>query len=146
MAMKTNVFMLTVVCLLLPYVGMSQDSSKVPQKGSKVYVIGESKNEDAMKAIDRLIDELKDWAYWEVKPTKDEADFVLKADIKASKGMTLTSWGGTSYTLTAQIIAKGGNDLWESAQYKASPNGTNGFNAGNAVVKKFMRALKKKFK
>lgn len=144
--MKTNLFILIVFLLSLPYVGISQKSSIEPQKGSKVYVAGESKNEDAIAATNKLIDELKDWAYWEIKSTKDDADFVLKADIKTSEGITLTSWGGTSYTLRAQITDKGGEVLWESSQYKASPNGTNGFNAGNSVVKKFIRALKKKYK
>jgi len=144
--MKTNLFILTVFLLSLPYVGMAQESDAALQKGSKVYVTGVSKNEDSMKATDKLIEDLKDWSYWEIKPTKDDADFVLKADIQTSKGVTLTSWGGTSYTLVAQITDKGDNVLWESSQYKASPNGTNGFNAANSVVNKFMRALKKKFK
>jgi len=52
----------------------------------------------------------------------------------------------TSYALVAQLIDKGGEVFWESAQFKASPNGTNGFNAGNAVVRKLMRALKKKYR
>lgn len=144
--MKTKLLILTVVFLSLPFVGISQESSMTLQKGSKVYVTGESKNEDSIKAVDKLVEELQDWSHWEIKSSEGEADFLLKADIKSSKGVTLTSWGGTSYTLTAQIIDKGGEVLWESSQYKASPNGTNGFNAGNAVVKKFMRALKKRFK
>ncbi len=144
--MKNSLFILIVFLFSLPYVGISQELATVTKKDSKVYVVGVSKNEDAIKAADKLVDDLKDWSYWEVKSTKDEADFVLKVDIKTSKGVTLTSWGGTSYSLIAQITDKSGGVLWESSQYKASPNGTNGFNAANAVVKKFVRALKKKFK
>src|SRR5690606_6741703 len=117
--MKTNLFILTVFLLSLLYVVMAQESDAALHKGSKVYVIGVSKNEDSMKATDKLIEDLKDWSYWEIKPTKDDADFVLKADIQTSKGVTLTSWGGTSYTLVAQITDKGDNVLWESSQYKA---------------------------
>ncbi|MBD1423430.1 hypothetical protein [Sphingobacterium chuzhouense] len=144
--MKNSLFILMVFLFSLPYVGISQELATVTKKDSKVYVVGVSKNEDAINAADKLVDDLKDWSYWEVKSTKDEADFVLKVDIKTSKGVTLTSWGGTSYSLIAQITDKSGDVLWESSQYKASPNGTNGFNAANAVVKKFVRALKKKFK
>lgn len=144
--MKKNLFILVVILLSLPSMGISQASSTTPKEGSSVYVSGVSKNEDAINAADKLVGDLKEWAYWEVKSTKDEADFVLKVDIKTSKGVTLTSWGGTSYSLIAQIIDKSGDVLWESSEYKASPNGTNGFNAANAVVKKFVRALKKKFK
>lgn len=144
--MKKNLFILVIILLILPYIGVSQSALTTPEKSSKIYVAGVSKNEDAINAVDKLVDDLKDWSYWEVKSAKDEADFILKIDIKTSKGVTLTSWGGTSYSLIAQIIDKSGDILWESSQYKASPNGTNGFNAANAVVKKFMRALKKKFK
>ncbi|TYR35925.1 hypothetical protein FXV77_10780 [Sphingobacterium phlebotomi] len=144
--MKKNLFILVIILLILPYIGVSQSALTTPEKSSKIYVAGVSKNEDAINAVDKLVDDLKDWSYWEVKSAKDEADFILKIDIETSKGVTLTSWGGTSYSLIAQIIDKSGDILWESSQYKASPNGTNGFNAANAVVKKFMRALKKKFK
>ncbi|RZF58066.1 hypothetical protein [Sphingobacterium corticibacterium] len=142
--MKKNLFVLVIILLILPHIGVSQSSLTTPKKGSKIYVAGVSKNEDAIQATDKLIGDLKDWSYWELKSIKDEADFILEVDIKTSKGVTLTSWGGTSYRLVAQIMDKGGDVLWESSEYKASPNGTNGFNAANAVVKKFMRALKKK--
>src|SRR5690606_39695554 len=54
-----------------------------------------------------------------------------------------TSWGGTSYTLVAKLTNKSDEVLWESNTYKSSPNGTNGFNSGRAVVKKLMRDLNK---
>lgn len=141
--MKKIMFIIS--CLLLSQAGFSQ-SQQADQKGAQVFVEGVSKNEDAMKTVDRLIDELNGWSYWAVASNKEEADFTLKADIVASKGITATSWGGTSYALVAQLIDKQGEVFWESAQFKASPNGTNGFNAGNAVVKKLMRALKKKYR
>ncbi|SFT14912.1 hypothetical protein [Sphingobacterium wenxiniae] len=143
--MKANILIIAILLLSLPYIGISQETA-LPQKGSKVYVANESKNDESIQATNKLIDDLKEWAHWEIKSTKESADFILKADIKTSTGVTLTSWGGTSYTMVVQITNKEGKSLWESAQYKASPNGTNGFNAANAVVKKFMRAVKKKIK
>ncbi len=130
--------------LLSVQIGFSQQAT-LTQKGRKVFVVGVSKSEGAVKTVDRLIDELKDWSYWEVTADKAEADFVLQVDVTASKGITATSWGGTSYALVAQLIDKEDQVFWESPQFRASPNGTNGFNAGNAVVKKLMRILRKNY-
>lgn len=115
-------------------------------KGNKVFVENESKNENAIKTSEELVERLREWAYWEPVSKAAEADFILHLETTASKGMTLTSWGGTSYVLIAKLKDKAGEVLWESNAYKSSPNGTNGFNAGRAVVKKLMRDLKKKFK
>lgn len=114
--------------------------------GSKVFVENTSKNENAIKTTEELIQRLSEWGYWQVVPTAEAADFKINLDVTASKGITLTSWGGTSYVMTAKLTDKAGEVLWESNAYKSSPNGTNGFNSGRAVVKKLMRDLKKKFK
>lgn len=115
-------------------------------KGNKVFVENKSKNENAIKTAEELKERLQEWAYWEVVSQKADADLVIDMEVTASKGMTLTSWGGTSYVLIAKLQDKEGAVLWESNAYKSSPNGTNGFNSGRAVVKKLMRDLKKKFK
>lgn len=120
-------------------------SENLTSKGNQVYVEGVSKNENSVAAVKTLREELREWGYWQVVREKSKANFILKVDVKTSEGITLTSWGGTSYTLVGQIADKNGNVTWESAQFKSSPNGTNGFNSGKAVVNKLMRALKKKY-
>lgn len=111
----------------------------------KLFIEVDSKNEQVLKTAEELANRLAEWNYWTLVSTSDKADLLLKMNVEASKGITATSWGGTSYALTAKIVDKKGEVLWESTTYKASPNGTNGFNAGKAVVKKLMRDLKKRY-
>ncbi|QNL49669.1 hypothetical protein H8S90_23620 [Olivibacter sp. SDN3] len=113
--------------------------------GSKVFVENTSKNENVINTVQELLKRLNEWDHWQVVPTAEEADFKISIDVTASKGITLTSWGGTSYVMVAKLIDKKNEVLWESNAYKSSPNGTNGFNSGRAVVKKLMRDLKRKF-
>ena len=115
------------------------------EKGSKIYIENPSKNDNAIKITEELKAKIGEWAYWSVVNTEAQADFKINLTSNTSNGITLTSWGGTSYQLIAKIIDKKGNTTWESNTYKSSPNGTNGFNSGTAVVKKLMRDLKKKF-
>lgn len=114
-------------------------------KDSKVFVESSSKNENVMKTNDELKSYLREWGYWGVVDSENESDFTLETEVTASKGITAVSWGGTSYVLIAKLVDKSGEVVWESNAYKSSPNGTNGFNSGKAVVKKLMRDLKKKF-
>ena len=114
-------------------------------KGKKVYVETKSKNENAIKTKNSLAEKLDEWSYWQVVNNPSNADFIINTETTASKGITATSWGGTSYQLIARIVDKSGEVVWESNAYKSSPNGTNGFNSSEAVVKKLMRDLKKKF-
>jgi len=114
-------------------------------KGNKVFVENKSKNENAIKAQQELEKRLKEWDYWNVVSRESDANFKIHIETSASKGITATSWGGTSFTLAAKIKDKKGEVLWESDTYKSSPNGTNGFNSGAAVVKKLIRELKKKY-
>ena len=137
----------TIAAFLILFIGqVFAQQANVLRKGNKVFVENKSKNENAIKTAEELHDRLKEWSYWEVVPNEAEADFKVNLETTASKGITLTSWGGTSYVLVAKLQDKGGEILWESNAYKSSPNGTNGFNSGRAVVKKLMRDLKKKFK
>lgn len=131
--------------LLLIEGGFAQDLTTFA-KDSKVFVENSSKNENAAKTTGELVNRLNEWAYWNVVDSPEDADFKINVDISVSKGITATSWGGTSYELTAKLIDGKDKIIWESNTYKASPNGTNGFNAGKAVVKKLMRDLRKKFK
>jgi len=137
--------LICMICLLLSMtIAFAQQI--MAAKGSKVYIENASKNENAIKTTDEVKQRVSEWGYWQVVHTPQEADFKLKLTISASKGITATSWGGTSYQLIAQIADKKNEVVWESNAYRASPNGTNGFNAGKAVAKKLMRDLKKKYK
>ncbi len=132
-------------CLLvLAFFGASAQTAGF-QKGSKVYVENVSKNEDALKTVDELTSDLKEWGYWKVVDKAAEADFKFLAETSVSKGIRATSWGGKSYSLVGKLAGKNNEVIWESNAYTSSPNGTNGFNSSKAVVKKLMRDLKKKF-
>ena len=132
------------ICMFLFSFSMAkaQENLNVPQ-GSKIYVTTSSKNENAVNSVQHAIALLKDWAYWTIVESEKDAELTLNLGITASKGITLTSWGGTSYQLVGTILDKNKEVLWESNGYKASPNGTNGFNAGKSVAKKLVRDLKK---
>ncbi len=134
------------ICLYLFFVmGYSNAQQAALQAGNKVFVANNSKNENAINTAQQLQEELKEWGYWQLVGKKEDADFQISLDITASKGITLTSWGGTSYTLVAKLLDSKGDVMWESNAYKSSPNGTNGFNSGKAVVNKLIRDLKGKF-
>jgi len=132
--------------MFLTVLQVAAQDNAIFEKGNKVFVKNPSKNENADKASEELINRLREWGYWQVVENEQEADLKIVMDTKASKGITATSWGGTSFELTAQLSDKDDQVQWESNTYKSSPNGTNGFNSGRAVVKKLIRDLKKKFK
>jgi len=135
-----------VITLLLSTINLSAQENALFAKGNKVFVENKSKNENAIKTEEELVSRLKEWAYWNVVDREADADFKLQMETTASKGITATSWGGTSYALVGKLTNKNNEVLWESNTYKSSPNGTNGFNSSRAVVKKLMRDLNKKFK
>lgn len=130
--------------LILFFVGADAQETLM-SKGNKVFIENKSKNENALKAQQELEKRLKEWAYWNVVDQEAAADFKINMETSASKGITATSWGGTSFALIARIKDKKDQVIWESDTYKSSPNGTNGFNSGAAVVKKLIRDLKKKY-
>lgn len=141
--MKKNI-----ICFafILFSVGVIGKENVVTTKGKKVFVESNSKNDNAIKTADELVLRLNEWGYWKVTKSASEADFKINIETVVSKGISMTSWGGNSYALTAKIMDKKGAVLWESNTYKSSPNGTNGFNSSTAVVKKLIRDLKKKYK
>ena len=114
-------------------------------QGAKLYVENTAKNEKAVKTTDEVKQRLEEWGYWQLVDRAADADYTLKLEVAATKGITATSWGGNSYELTAQMLDKKHDVIWESNTYRATPNGTNGFNAGKAVTKKLIRDLKKQY-
>ncbi|MBE7178017.1 MAG: hypothetical protein INR69_16560 [Mucilaginibacter polytrichastri] len=133
---------IAIFCLLLPFAAFAQDNPLA--QGKSIFVELSSKNESANEAKTEIIDRLNEWKHWTVTEDRSAADLIAKLDIEASKGITATSWGGTSIGGKVTITDKGDKVLWESDTYKSSPNGTNGFNSKKAVANKIIRALKKK--
>lgn len=131
--------------LVFGFLSLQAQESSLAAKGKTVFVDSKSKNENAIATRQELISRLNEWGYWKVTDKEANADFKLQMETTASKGITLTSWGGTSYVMIAKLADKKGEVFWESNAYKSSPNGTNGFNSSRAVVKKLMRDLKKKY-
>lgn len=133
------------LCFLLIAGVLFAQGNEVQEQKENLFIEVNSKNEQVLKTADELSERLKEWNYWHLVSAPEQSDLQMRVHIEASKGITATSWGGTSYALSAKIIDQKGEVLWESTTYKASPNGTNGFNAGKAVLKKLMRDLKKKY-
>jgi hypothetical protein len=128
---------------LLSFAMVSAQVKPQMAKGSKIFVTTSSKNENAVNTVQHATNLLTEWNYWNIVEAEKDADLTLNLGVTASKGITLTSWGGTSYQMVGTILGKNKEVIWESNGYKASPNGTNGFNAGKSVAKKLVRDLKK---
>src|SRR5690606_28640021 len=91
-----------IICLSFLFISvgvLAQES--LMAKSNKVFIENTSKNEKAIKMSQELENRLKEWAYWSVVDNKEDADFVINVEPTASKGITATSWGGTSYSLAA---------------------------------------------
>lgn len=108
-------------------------------KGSSVYV--ESPDKELSQEVTAA---LRDWGYWSIAGSAGSADIVMRIEVKVSGGVTWTSWGGKSIALSAHLKSK--SDSWQSPFYKASPNGSNGFNSQKAAVRKLVGGLKKQFR
>ncbi|WP_439584905.1 hypothetical protein [Dyadobacter bucti] len=130
------------IFLLQSAIGFAQETSL--KRGNSVYIEA-PKSDIGKSAAGELQTALRDWDYWKVASSKKDADFILKLDTKISGGVTWTSWGGKSVALSASMRDKNDGEIWQSEYYKASPNGSNGFDSQSAAVKKLVRGLKKKF-
>ncbi|HEV7379037.1 MAG TPA: hypothetical protein VGN64_04540 [Dyadobacter sp.] len=130
------------IFMIVSVTAIGQDQAL--KKGNAVYVEA-NKSDVGQSAAQELASALKEWGYWNVTASKSGADFVLKLDSRVSGGVTWTSWGGKSVALSASMLDKKGEQLWQSEYYKASPNGANGYNSQSASVKKLTKAIKRKF-
>lgn len=140
---NTLTFILCLFCFASVAFSQSTDALK---KGNAVYIECSSHNDNAKKLQEDITSRMKEWGYWKIASDKQQADFIMELDAEASKGITLTSWGGTSMHAKVALNSKDGKNLWESNEYQSSPNGTNGFNSVKAVAKKILRGLEKKFR
>ncbi|WP_421826100.1 hypothetical protein [Larkinella sp.] len=135
------------ICFLLLVSSVALAQSGEPfKKGNTVYIESLSKNENSQETHKAFVDQLQEWGYWKVTFDKSSADFIIKLNLEASKGITATSWGGTSMACSARFYDKSDALRWETDTYKASPNGTNGFNAKRAAVRKLVNAIEKKYR
>ncbi|GAB3762634.1 hypothetical protein [Spirosoma pomorum] len=121
-------------------------SSDLFKKGNSVYVESSSKNPNVQETEQAFVAHLRESGLWTVTSSKQQANYVIKLDVETSKGIRLTSWGGTSVDCSAKIYDKNDAVVWESDTYKASPNGTNGFNAKKAAARKLANAIERKIK
>ena len=132
------------LALLIAVSTWASGQDQALQKGNAVYIEA-NKRDVGQSAAQELAGALKEWGYWNVAGSKSSADFIIKLDSKVSGGVTWTSWGGKSVALSASMVNKKGDQLWQSEYYKASPNGANGYNSQSASVKKLTKAIRRKF-
>jgi hypothetical protein len=116
------------------------------KKGNTVYLEPSSKNPNIQETEQAFLENLRESGTWTMVANKQQANYVIKLDVETSKGIRLTSWGGTSVDCRAKIYDKNDTVVWESDTYKASPNGTNGFNAKKAAARKLANAIERKIK
>lgn len=131
--------------LLVSSLALAQSEEPL-KKGNTVYVESLSKNENSQETLKAFVDQLQEWGYWKVAANKSSADFIIKLNLEASRGIRVTSWGGTSMACSARFYDKSDALLWETDTYRASPNGTNGFNAKRAAARKLVNAIEKKYR
>ncbi|ANH81980.1 hypothetical protein A8C56_14275 [Niabella ginsenosidivorans] len=136
----------TVVLLItLLVIGNTIKGQQFLQQGSKIYVSSVNKQEHAGTVKDEMIRQLEEWGYWKVVRSKKEADLVLDLNVQTHRGMTAWSWGGVTVRAAASIEDPSGETLWQSREYRANPNGTNGFNTAQATVRKIVGEMQKRF-
>ncbi|MFD1144746.1 hypothetical protein ACFQ4C_26695 [Larkinella insperata] len=139
--------MKNLLCLLLLVASpVFAQSDGLFRKGNTVYVESTSKNQNSQETEQAFSESLRESGFWNVVSEKQQANYIIKLDVEASKGITLTSWGGTSIGCRAKIYNKNEALVWESDTYRVSPNGTNGFNAKKASARKLARAIERKVK
>jgi hypothetical protein len=91
---------------------------KFPPKGSKVYL--QTDNEKEKNSASHLTDRIKNWGYWDVVLTKEEADYFIELVIREKGG------GIRGYII---IKTKTGTELARSKNIKAHGDPANGFSA-----------------
>lgn len=138
---KINILLL--LLLLLNGIAYAQSDAS---RNHKVFVTSANKSEHAADVNDELVKQLKDWNYWVVTDKKNDADLLLYVNIQTHRGMTAWSWGGVTVRASASLQNLAGEDLWTSKEYKAPPNGTNGFNTARATAGKIIKEMQKRFR
>jgi len=138
-----HLFKLFLILLIPTSATLAQ--SREAQKGSRVYILQSKEKGDIAGVVNDFKEGLRDWGYWKIANSEKEADLLIDINADTHRGMTWTSWGGKSVSISATILSKDKETIWRSHTYKRSPNGSNGFNSGGAVVKKVIAEMKKEF-
>lgn len=106
-------------------------------KGNSVFV---EIPDDAARAGEKyFIDALKEWGFWNVAATKEEAQFIIQFNIVKK----------TVIDRAAYLVFKNkeGQEFLRSESYNASTNAFNGYNAFRACARKVVgKFLKRRFK
>jgi hypothetical protein len=137
---KAGIFMMFILFSLS---ASAQESSL---EGKKIWLLVESKEEGSDKVKADLETRLEEWGYWELVSAKEDADLLLELNLDTYSGATAWSWGGLTVKASVELKDTSGEKIWGSKEYKASPNGTNGFNASRKTTGKIVGEMKKKFK
>lgn len=118
--MKSMLFLLFMVGMLTANAqdDKTPQSVKFPPKGSKIYL--EADNEREQNITSHLTDRIRNWGYWDVVLTKDEAEYLIEL-VVAEKGT-----GAKGYVL---VKKKDGTELAKSKTIKAQGDPGNGFSA-----------------
>lgn len=138
-----HLFLLHLILLMSVSVIIAQNNEG--QKGSRVYIL-QSKKKGAAEVVNDFKEALRSWGYWKVVNTEKDADILIDVNVDTHRGVTWTSWGGKSVSVSATVLSKKKETIWRSHTYKRSPNGSNGFNSGEAVVRKVIAEMKKAFR
>ncbi|GAB3428938.1 hypothetical protein GCM10027516_35810 [Niabella aquatica] len=120
--------------------------NKEAQRGNRVYILQSKEKGDIGGVVNDFKEALRNWSYWKVVNSEKEADILIDVNIDTHRGVTWTSWGGKSVSISATVLSKEKETIWRSHTYKRSPNGSNGFNSGEAVVRKVIAEMKKAFR
>lgn len=134
------------VIMLMAFTGIVMAQENGIRKGQFVYIQQTSSNNNIKDLKAELISELNNWGYWKITSSKEDADLIFDLQVDSHRGMTMTSWGGQTVIASAVLSDKNGTQRWRSEGFKASPNGSNNFNAGGAAVRKLVKGLRKSFR
>ncbi|MBZ4188354.1 hypothetical protein [Niabella beijingensis] len=134
---------LVILLILLPAGAFAQEGR--PEKGAAVYVVS-NKDAHANDVKKELEHQLKEWGYWTIAGSKKNTAGTLRLQVQTHRGMTAWSWGGVTVRASVALEDAAGEVLWTSKEYKANPNGTNGFNTARATVEKIIREMQRSFR
>ncbi|HEY0272825.1 MAG TPA: hypothetical protein VGC22_06540 [Chitinophaga sp.] len=115
-------------------------------KGKRLYVHLMNTQEHASDVKQHLVAGLQEWGYWKLVDSRKEADVILNLNVQSHRGVTAWSWGGVTVRASATLEDMQGQTIWQSREYKANPNGTNGFNTARATANKIINEMKKQYR
>lgn len=128
---------LLIIAAFVLSIGAMAQSTNPTAKGNKVFI--ECPDNDAQQAEKQFVNNLREWGYWTVVKTKDEADFKIVLNVIPKAMSVKLGW--------IALQTNDGKTIKESDKFKASPTVFNGYNSYNEMSDKLVnKFLKKEFK